>query len=63
MCNFTKLKEMQFYLEIITCDPLVYAMDQPKFIVLNQMEESISTKRVNILIAINDICFVVFGSL
>ena len=35
-----------FYLEIITCDPSIYTMDHPKFIVSNQMEESISTQRV-----------------
>ena len=35
-------KKMQFYLEIITCDPLRNIMDHPKFIVSNQKEESIS---------------------
>ena len=25
--------ELQFYLEIITCDPWIYTMDHPKFIV------------------------------
>ena len=25
-------KEMQFYLEFITCEPCIYAMDHPKFI-------------------------------
>ena len=29
-------------LEIITGDPSIYTMDQPKFIVLNQKEESIN---------------------
>ena len=37
-------KEIQFYLEIITCDLLIYTMDQPKFIVTNQMEQSIVHK-------------------
>ena len=33
--------EICFCLEIITCDPLMYTMDLPKFIVSNQKEESI----------------------
>ena len=33
---------LQFYLEIITCDPLMYKMDHSKSIEPNQMEESIS---------------------
>ena len=33
---------LTFYLEIITCDPSIYTMDHPKFIVSNQVEESIS---------------------
>ena len=28
-------KKTKFYFEIITCDPLIYTMDHPKFIVLN----------------------------
>ena len=35
-------KEIQLYLEIIACDPLIYTMDQAKFTVFNQKEESIS---------------------
>ena len=35
-------KEIQFYLEIITCDPLMYTMDLPKSIVSIKKEESIS---------------------
>ena len=35
-------KEMQFYFEIITCDPLMYTMDLPKFSVSIQKEEFIS---------------------
>ena len=35
-------KEIHFCLEIITCDPLMYTMDLPKFIVSNQKEESVS---------------------
>ena len=37
---------MQFYLEIITCDPLIYTTDHPKFIVSYQKEEPISAYRV-----------------
>ena len=33
--------EIQFYLEIITCDQSIYTLDHPKFIVSNQKEESI----------------------
>ena len=40
-------KEIQFYFEIITCDPLMYTMDLPKFIVSIQKQESISALRVN----------------
>ena len=35
-------KEIHFCLEIITCDPLMYTMDLPKFIVSNQKEISVS---------------------
>ena len=35
-------KEMQFYFEIITFDPLMYTMDLPRFIVSIQKEEFIS---------------------
>ena len=34
-------KEIQFYLEIITCDPSIYTMDHPKSIVSNQKEEPV----------------------
>ena len=37
---------MQYYLEIITCDPSIYTMDYSKFILSNQQEESINTQRV-----------------
>ena len=33
---------MYFCWEIITCDPLMYTMDLPKFIASNQKEESIN---------------------
>ena len=36
-------KKIHIYLEIITCDPLIYTMDHSKFILSNQNEESIST--------------------
>ena len=35
-------KEIQFYLEIIACDPSIYTMGHFMFIVSNQKEESIS---------------------
>ena len=34
--------EIYFCLVIITCDPLMYTMDLPKFILSNQTEESVS---------------------
>ena len=37
---------MQFYFEIITCDPLMYIMDLPKFIVSIQKEDFISAQRL-----------------
>ena len=46
-------KEIQFCLEIITCDHLMYTMDLPKLIVSNQKEESISAiKRVEMPMAV-----------
>ena len=36
---------------ITTSDPLIYIMDHPKIIVANEKEESISTQRVERLIA------------
>ena len=36
-------KEIQYYLEVLTCDPAIYTMDHPIFIVSNQKDESIST--------------------
>ena len=35
--------------EILTCDPSIYTMDDPDFIVCSFMENSIGTKRVNIM--------------
>ena len=35
-------KELQFYLDIVTCDPSNYAMDHSKFDETIQKEESIS---------------------
>ena len=40
--NWFSEKEIQFYLEIITCDPLMYKMGPSKCIESNQNEESIS---------------------
>ena len=39
-------KEIHFHLDIITCDPSIYTLDHPKFIVSNQKEESIRVYRV-----------------
>ena len=39
-------KELQFYLEIVTCGPSYYAMDHSKYDETIQREESISAKRV-----------------
>ena len=38
-------KEIEFYLENVTCDPLIHIMDHPKFIVSNQNKDSISAKK------------------
>ena len=39
-------KKLQFYLEILTCDPLNYTMEYFKFITSIQKEEFISVFRV-----------------
>ena len=39
-------KELQCCSESKTCDPSIYVMDHPKYIVSNQLEESISALRV-----------------
>ena len=36
-------KDIQHYFEMIICEPSIQALDNPKFIVSNQKEESIST--------------------
>ena len=45
-------KEVQFCLEIITCDASIYTMDHPKLItctcISNEKEESISAERVKL---------------
>ena len=35
---------MQYFLQIITCDPSIYTMDHPDFIVSSLMEDSIGIK-------------------
>ena len=40
--NDLREKTHNFHLEIITREPLIYAMDHPMLIVSNQKEESIS---------------------
>ena len=43
-------KKHNFYLKSITCDPSIYIMGYPKFIVSSQKEESISAYRVYYLL-------------
>ena len=43
--NLQRMK-CNFYLEIITCGPLIDTMDDPKFNASNWKEDSISAKRV-----------------
>ena len=38
----TEKKTTIFFLEIISCDPLIYAVDHPSFIMSNQKEDSVS---------------------
>ena len=44
-------RKIQHLLEIVTCDPSIYTMDNPDFIVLSFMGNSIDLKRVKILCA------------
>ena len=37
---------LNIFLKIITCDPSIYTMDHPDFIVCSFMENSIGVKRV-----------------
>ena len=46
--NQSSEKAILFCLEIITCDPLIYTMDNPDLTVSNFMEHSIGPKRVNL---------------
>ena len=39
-------REKQYFLEIITCDPSIYTMNHPLFIVCSFMENSIGPERV-----------------
>ena len=45
--NGSSENEMQYYLEIITCDPSIYTMDCPDITVSNFMGNPIGTERVN----------------
>ena len=38
---------MQYFLEMINCDPSIYTMDYPDLTVSNFMENSIRTQQVN----------------
>ena len=42
--------EIHYCFEIITCDPLLYTMDNPDFIVCSFMENSIDLKRVDVIL-------------
>ena len=44
--NQSSEKNKQYLLEIMTCDPSVYTMDHPDFIICSFMENSIGLKRV-----------------
>ena len=39
--NIKDIQRNNIYLGMITCDPLMFTMDLPKFIVSNQKEKSI----------------------
>ena len=47
-------RQIQFYLEIIMCDPSVYTLGHPKFIVSNQKEEPISECLIRMLYRTGD---------
>ena len=51
-------KKHNMFLEIITCDPSVYTMDHPDFIVCWLMENSIGLKRVK-----NDTNLMIFNKM
>ena len=46
--NRSSVKEIQCFLEIITCDPSIYIMDYPDLNVSNFMENFIGPKWVNV---------------
>ena len=47
-------RERNIYLGMITCDPLMFTMDLPKFIVSNQKEKSINVyKKFKMPMAVN----------
>ena len=47
--NRSSDKEKQYILEILTCDPSIYTMDHPDFIVCSFIEYSICLKSVLIM--------------
>ena len=49
-------KEVQQSLVISTCDPLKCTVNNPKLIVSNQVEESISIQRVKVKLYIYVVC-------
>ena len=47
-------KKIQLILgEIITCDPSIYTMDHPDFIVCSLMENSIGLKWINLTLTVD----------
>ena len=46
-------EKIKHFVEIITLAPSIYTMDYPNFIVSNQKEEFICTKRVSFLLFLN----------
>ena len=47
--NLSSEKEIQYFWEIITCDPSIYAMDYPDLFICSFMENSIGPKRVDVI--------------
>ena len=45
--NLSAVKEIHYFLELITCHPSVYTMDHPDFIICSFTENFIGLKRVN----------------
>ena len=50
--NRSSEKEIQYFLEILTCDPSIYIMHHPDLTVSNFMGNSVGIKMVNFLLSI-----------